>query len=89
MRIKVDQELIEILKQIDSESRTPDEWAEIESDDMYQSEHYVGGYDADEEAFCFSYYDENRSEHWFQCTLGEVERILLGHLGAIEARPAD
>jgi len=89
IRIKVGQELIEILSSLNAESRTNDEWAELESDDLFQSEHYVGGYDADEEAFCFSYYDVRRNEYWFQVTLEEVVNILHGSVKEIEVRPAD
>jgi len=86
VRIKVDEELVEIVKKIDAESKTSSEWGELESDDMFQSEHYVGGYDADEGAFCFSFYDESKNEFWFQFTLDEAEQILSGDLSEIDLR---
>ena len=89
MKLKIEKELIVILNNIISESKSKDEWAEIESDDMYQSENYIGGYDADEEAFCFSYYDSKRNEYWFQLTLDEVEQILLGKIDEINIRASE
>ena len=89
MQIGVDHELLEIIRAIKSEGKTSEEWEEIKSDDMFQSERFVGGYESIEDGFCFSYYDENQDEHWFQFTLEEVDRILSGDLKVLEARPAD
>lgn len=36
----------------------------IESDDMFQTQNYVGGFDATEMSFCFSYFDANRDEFY-------------------------
>jgi hypothetical protein len=76
MEIAVSHELLEICDKILAERRTTEEWAEIESDDMFQSPSYCGGFDADEGAFCFSFYDERRNEFWFQLTLEEVVTLI-------------
>lgn len=89
MKLKVDDELRAILRGIANESKSADEWAEIESDDMFQSENYVGGYDADEMAFCFSCYSQGREEYWFQIDLSEINRVLAGDLSSIEMTLAD
>ena len=89
MQIKVDQELLEIVRAIKSEGKTSEDWEEIASDDMFQSERFVGGYESIEDGFCFSYYDENQDEYWFQFTLEEVERILSSDLKVLNARPAE
>ena len=51
------------------------QWAEIESCDMFQTSNYCGGFDADEQAFCFSYFDPNNQEFWFQIDLQQVKSI--------------
>lgn len=48
------------------EGHTDGEWADIESDDMFQEGPYVGGCDAIEEAFPFSYYADDSRKYWFQ-----------------------
>ena len=89
MKLQIDDELRDLLRGIADQAKSEDEWAEIESDDMFQSENYVGGYDSDESAFCFSCYSQGREEYWFQVDLGEIDRILAGDLSSIEMKPAD
>lgn len=89
MDINVNQEFIMICKDILKEKRTEEEWAKFESDDMYQSESFVGGYDADEMAFCFSYYNTNGEEFWFQLTHSEIEKVVNGELSKLQSRPAE
>lgn len=86
MKIKVDNEFLEICKMIISENKSIEEWQEVESDDYFQSDQYVGGFDATENAFCFSYYDTNRNEFWFQISIGEVENILDRRIKELEVR---
>ena len=88
MKIAVTQELRDILRQILDEGRTPNDWATIESDDMFQSEHFCGGFDATERAFCFSLYHDNGKEYWFQITLEDVGALSAQINGEIEVRPA-
>lgn len=56
MKVEASKELFEIFQAIIGENKTAAEWAEIEADDMFQSKHYRGGFDATETAFCFSFY---------------------------------
>jgi hypothetical protein len=88
MIIKVEKEFIEICKLIIKEAKSIDEWSLYESDDMFQSEHFCGGFDATENAFCFSYYDNN-NEYWFQIDLEEVKKITHGQLININIREAE
>ncbi len=88
MILAVTDEFLEILVQISAENRSPAEWAAIESDDMFQSAHFVGGYDADEEAFCFSYFDDDRNEFWFQFPLATVADMRAGRVTELAVRPA-
>jgi hypothetical protein len=85
MRLKPDDELLALFHSVLAEGRTPEEWRERESDDEFQSPHYVGGYDADEDAFCFSRYDEGE-EWWFQVTLEEVRSFAAGEEPTLELR---
>jgi hypothetical protein len=86
--ILVTQEFVGICSKIVAERRTDDEWSQIESDDMFQSDSFVGGFDATEMAFCFSYYDPSGHEYWFQLTTGEIEDVAAGRVTSINARLA-
>ena len=54
------------------------EWDRIESDDMFQRGAFVGGYDACEQAFTFSYYDAAKKEWWLSFNLPIAEKIARG-----------
>jgi len=89
MQIPIDDEFLTLCEQILKEGLSLEEWREIESDDMFQSPHYEGGFDATEDAFCFSYFDpEGGGELWFQLTLSEITEAVAGKLRSIEARKA-
>ncbi len=88
MILEVNDELKAICEKIEIENLSLEDWRETESGDEFQSEHFCGGYDADEDAFCFSYYDANKVEWWFQITLDEVHRIQRKELINVEAREA-
>ena len=88
MEIKVDDELRQLVERIANEKKSIAEWSEIESDDMYQSTHYVGGFDADEREFCFSFFDDTGAEYWFQFDLNSVNRILDGTISSVNGRRA-
>ena len=47
----VTNEFRELCSTIVAEARSDNEWAQIESDDMFQTAHFVGGFDATERAF--------------------------------------
>jgi hypothetical protein len=63
MKVTITEELKAILREILEENRSVSEWAEIESDDTYQTKNYCGGFDATEGAFCFSFYDKDKKEY--------------------------
>ncbi|MDP6555956.1 MAG: hypothetical protein QGG71_14900 [Pirellulaceae bacterium] len=72
MDYQIDDEFRSICQEIVAEDKTEDEWAEIESCDMFQTQKYCGGFEADEEEFCFSAYLTDR-EYWFQLSLEQVQ----------------
>lgn len=88
MLIPVTQDLITIFRQILQSNKSLEEWSEIESDDMFHRGSYEGGFDATEQAFCFSFYDSQGAEFWFQLTLEEIMRMAADGQGEVEARPA-
>ncbi len=88
MFVSINSDFLEICRKILSSNRSKEDWALIESDDMFQLEQYEGGFDASEEAFCFSYYTDSGQEYWFQISLEDVERILNGEITEIKAAPA-
>ena len=81
-----DDELIDLCRAILATGRTIEEWRERESDDEFQSSHYVGGYDATEDAFCFSYYDDGGEEWWFQLPLEDSESLATGDRPTLDLR---
>ena len=85
MRVPVEESLRRIARSIMEENRTVDEWAAVESDDMFQDESYVGGFDADEREFCFSYHG-SEGEVWFQLSLEQVADIATGGSLDVEGR---
>lgn len=77
MKHPIDNALRSIFQKILQEDLIEAQWSDIESDDMFQEHPYIGGYDADECAFCFSFYSGGE-EHWFQVTLAEVRLAVAG-----------
>lgn len=88
MKLTVSKELLDIFAEISLEGKAESEWAQIESDDMFQSDHFIGGFDATEMAFCFEYRHENGERYWFQLELVEVISIVDLGYGEIETRKA-
>lgn len=89
MKIKIDDEFKALCKKIVNMNLKIDQWNNIESDDMFQTTNYEGGYDAIEQAFCFSFYDKQRNEYWIQISLDQMQDILVDKLKYIEARLPD
>ena len=77
-----------ICKEILAENKSIEEWAEIESDDMFQAGIYEGGFDATGMEFCFSVY-ENDNEYWFQFPLDLVEKFDNKSITEVEVTNAD
>ena len=88
MELEVNEEFRNICTQILAEQKTPEQWAAEESDDEFQTESFEGGYDATEEAFCFSFYDEQGRDFWFQLTLDEIREVAQGLRTKFPIRPA-
>ena len=88
MNIQFDQKFVDIARHITSESKSLDQWAEIESDDMFQQGDFSGGFDATENEFCFSYENAGK-EFWFQLSLNEITKVAKGEITEVEGRPAE
>ncbi len=88
MDIYPDDDLVEICTKIVQEGRSIAQWCEIESDDMFQTGRYHGGFDSIEQAFCFSAYTDD-GEFWFQFTLQQALSISAGEMIRISARLAE
>jgi hypothetical protein len=89
MQFPVDEELRAICQEIVARNEPLEEWRATESDDEFQTEHFEGGFDADEDAFCFSYHEPEGAELWFQFTLAEAAAIVAGRQATVDARPAE
>ena len=83
-KLEIDEELRSICHAIQAEGKSNSEWTQIESDDWFQTERYVGGYDGTEQEFSFSYYDEAGKIWWLSFALADVARILDGELMFID-----
>ncbi|HEX6283633.1 MAG TPA: hypothetical protein VFZ71_02110 [Pyrinomonadaceae bacterium] len=88
MLLQISEELIQLFREIVREQKTEEQWAEIESDDMFQTPSFCGGFESLENAFCFSYFNDEQQEFWFQLTLGEVRKAVAGELTTVEIRRA-
>ena len=87
--IPISEELESICKEIHLKGFSEKQWSEIESDDMFQSKSLVGGYDADENEFCFSYTQSQNEEYWFQFSLALAIEISNGGKPKILGRMAE
>jgi len=77
-----------ISKEIISEKKDVNQWAEIESDDMFQKGNYEGGFDATEMEFCFRVFIDD-IEYWFQLPLESIEKVYSRQLDEVDIRLAD
>jgi hypothetical protein len=84
-----DEELQRLCREIVGSQRSVEEWRETESDDEFQSANYVGGYDADDDAFFFAYYDDSDAQWWFRLTMAEARQIAEGGGSVIDLHPDD
>lgn len=78
MQIPITNDLVDICTEIIDKNYSNEMCSEIESDDMFQVNNFVGGFDADENEFCFSYTASNNSEYWFQFSLDLAHQIFNG-----------
>ncbi|MGQ8364978.1 hypothetical protein [Glaciecola sp. 1036] len=88
MVIPIEQELKAICQEIFDKALGLPEWSKIESGDMFQQGNFIGGFDADEQEFCFSYFATNKNEYWFQFSLETAEEISQGIRLVLVGRPA-
>ena len=87
-QLEVDQEFMEICQHILGENKSFEEWDEIESDDMFQSQKYCGGYDATEQVFTFSYFESSGKEWWFQVSYEDIASVCNRGLKYLDLREA-
>jgi hypothetical protein len=88
-QLVVDEEFRRVCESILAQGKSAAEWDRIESDDLFQTEHYSGGYDATEQESCFSYRDRDREEWWFQFSYADTARIASGQLTHLDMREPD
>jgi hypothetical protein len=74
LKIPILHQFVLICEEIIRKELDVEQWSEIESSDMFQSENFCGGFDADENEFCFSYF-ENDDEYWFQFDLETAKAV--------------
>ena len=89
MHIPIEPALKDICQEIHRKAFELLQWSEIESDDMFQQGNFIGGFDADEQEFCFSYFAPNQNEYWFQFSLETAKEISQGIKPVLVGRPAD
>ena len=89
MEIPIESELKNICQEIHEKALELPQWSEVESDDMFQRGNFVGGFDADEQEFCFSYFVTNRTEYWFQFSIETAIEISRGATPKIVGRLAE
>ena len=78
-----------ICRDIVSRAKMKADWRATESDDEFQAGPFVGGFDATEDAFCFSYHSATDGEQWFQITLEEAAGLAAGSPVMPKLRPAE
>lgn len=88
MKIKIDNEFLEICNTIVGYNRSEKEWSHYDISDMFQTENYCGGFESIEDEFTFSYFGLGQ-EYWFQLSLEKIKSICEGKIKEIEARLPD
>lgn len=88
-KLKINSKFLSICEQIQNENLDLEGWCLVESSDQFQTDDFCGGFDATEEEFCFSYYDEKRIEYWFQFPLADIDKFVNGEIKEIEIRKAE
>jgi hypothetical protein len=85
--VDVDDALRVIAGEILAANMSDAEWAAVESDDGFQRGAWLGGYDADERAFCFG--RKTVPELWCQFDLADAPGIAQGAVRSLPARLAE
>ena len=65
-------QLVAICREIAARRLSLEQWSAVESCDEFQSERLVGGFEATEGQFTFSYFDVADTEWWFNLTLDQA-----------------
>lgn len=84
---QINDDFLNICSQIIGENRSVEEWAGIESDDMFQEGIYTGGFDATEMEFTFSVFIDQK-EYWFQLPLSIINKIASEEISTVILSPA-
>jgi hypothetical protein len=84
MQKEADYELLSICSEIAEYDKSLEEWKKVESSDQFQTAHYCGGFESDEDAFWFSYYDDTGKEYYFKLTIDEAKNIAANKSGCID-----
>ncbi len=79
-------QLLEICQAIAARQLSLAQWAAIESSDEFQSGRLVGGFEATEGAFTFSYLEAGGAEWWFNLTLEHALAVASGESVNVELR---
>lgn len=83
------EEFRSLCQSIRNENLRIEQWRLIESDDQFRTQNYCGGFDATEDEFTFSWYDDSKNEHWFQLSLEQIELVTAGLMTEIETQRRD
>ncbi|MCA8958975.1 MAG: hypothetical protein KDC38_00620 [Planctomycetes bacterium] len=75
VEVLVDDELRGICRDILSRGSEEASWLAGSHSDTFQTEAFCGGFDAEERAFCFSWYRPDGVEVWFEFSLEEAAAI--------------
>ena len=89
MHHELDEDFVAVAAEILGRNLSPEDWAPLESCDMFQRGAYCGGFDADEMEFTFSHFQKDGKEVWFQLSLAQLNRVVERRLTTVEARLAD
>jgi hypothetical protein len=79
-------QLREICQAIAARQLSLAEWAAVESSDEFQSSRLVGGFEAIEGLFTFSYFEVGGTEWWFDLTLERALAVAAGESVTFQMR---
>lgn len=88
MQLTIDDELRQLLLQLASRHWSLQDWCQAEAE-SFESEHYCGGFDADEQKFCFSRYAAGGNHCWFEFEFSQLEALSCGELSWLPATVAE
>jgi hypothetical protein len=79
-------QLAAICREIAARQLSFDQWTAVESSDEFQAGRLVGGFDATEGVFTFSFFDATGSEWWFDLSLEDALAAAAGKSVTFELR---